>query len=193
MHADFFVISERRWSDWPVVYEKLQIQELARERGDDWSIYIDSDALVHPEIIDFTNFLPRDTVMHNGCDMANVRWDYDEYFLRDGRNIGSCNWCAFASSWCRDLWTPLDISLEEALSRIHPTVDELNTVITADHLIDDYTLSRNIAKFGLKFTTVTEMLPKLGLANAGFFWHAYTITADEKLEKMQEVIKNWRI
>jgi hypothetical protein len=65
--------------------------------------------------------------------------------------------------------------LEEAYKRIYPTVSELNTIITPDHLIDDFTLSRNIAKYGLKFITFRDVLAKLGYPNPGFLWHLYTI------------------
>jgi hypothetical protein len=90
--------------------------------------------------------------------MAAHRWNYDEYFLRGDRNIGSGNWFTVASDWCVDLSRPLDISLDEALRSIYPTVPELNGGITKEHLIDDYALSRNIAKFGLKATTFFDML-----------------------------------
>jgi hypothetical protein len=190
--AEVHVINTRQFPDWPVVYEKLQIQQLARDLHADWCFYIDSDALVHPETIDFTEFIPRDTVAHNGSDMAAVRWDYCDYFRRDGRNIGSCNWCTIASSWCLDLWTPLDISFGQALARIHPTMSELKTVITPEHLIDDFTLSRNIARYGLKFTTLMELLNQVGLSNSEFFWHQYVIDHDTKVEQMREVLTRWR-
>lgn len=189
--ASFEVISERRFPDFPVVYEKLQIKELGK--GNDWNIYIDSDALVHPETIDFTQLISKDTVLHNGSDMGMVRWKYDEYFLRDGRNIGSCNWFTIASDWCLDLWTPLDISLEEAISNINPTVEELNTVVTPEHLIDDYTLSRNIARFGFKFDTVIDLSKRVGLPDANFFFHVYTVSVAEKVKQMKKVLKKWGI
>ena len=196
--AEHVEITERRFPGWPVVYEKLQIHRLAQENGADWHIYIDSDALVHPETPDWTCFLPRDTVAHNGVDMANIRWRYDEYFLRDGRNIGSCNWNTIASSWCLDLWRPLDdLTLEEALDRIHPTVGELNTVITKGHLIDDYTLSRNIARFGLKVKTLGQMEKELGFVDengkvtSAFYWHAYVISVEEKVKQMREILDKW--
>jgi len=149
--AEVCVITERRFHGWPVVYEKLQIHRLGQENGADWHIYLDSDALVHPNTPDWTNFLAMDTVAHNGVDMAAIRWRYDEYFLRDGRNVGSCNWNTIASKWCLDLWRPLDLTLREALASIRPTAQELGSgVIDAAHLIDDYALSRNIARFGLK-------------------------------------------
>jgi hypothetical protein len=187
--ADFHVISERKFPGWPVVYEKLQIHQLAREMQNDWNIYIDSDALVHPETVDWTALLSKDTVAHNGSDMASVRWKYDEYFLRDGRNIGSCNWFTVGSDWCLDLWRPLDdLDKTQALERIFPTPHELNTVITPEHLIDDYTLSRNIARFGLKFKTFRQILSEVGIPGASFFFHIYTETVAEKVRQMKEVL-----
>ena len=156
--AEFYEIRERKFPGWPPVYEKMQIYQLAQEMGNDWNIYIDSDALVHPDCMDITNHLSKDTVAHNGRDPADHRWRYDRFFLRDGRHIGSCNWFTAASDWCIDLWKPLDdLTKEEAVANIYPVVNELNTVIIPEHLIDDYVLSRNIAKYSLKFTTFIFM------------------------------------
>jgi len=47
--ADFEIISTRRWPAYPPVYEKLQIWHLAQEAKNAWSIFVDSDTLVHPE------------------------------------------------------------------------------------------------------------------------------------------------
>jgi len=192
--ADVDFITDRKFPSWPIVYEKLQIYDLERRAKHDRIIYIDSDTLVHPECIDFTSHLSKDTVCHNGADMAGVRWTYDNYFRRDGRNLGSCNWMTIASDWCLDLWHPLeDLTLAEALENIHPVIEELNTVITKEHLIDDYVLSRNIARFGLKFITLIELFPRIGLANANFLWHQYQITIPEKIEQMKAVLEQWKI
>ena len=87
--ADFHIIKERKFDkSLPPVIEKFQVYELSN--GNDWSIYLDSDTLVHPETVDWTNFLNKDTVLFNGVDMGAVRWKYNELFLRDGRNIGAC-------------------------------------------------------------------------------------------------------
>jgi len=190
--AEFFEITERKFPAWPVVYEKLQIYELGEERGDDWSIFLDADTLVHPETFDWAVYIPKDTVAHNGIDFANLRWRYDRYFLRDGRDLGSCNWNTWASAWCRDLWRPLDdLTFDQAVANIFPAVGELNTVITPSHLIDDYTLSRNIARFGLKTTTLMEIQKRLGFEAAGFFWHQYTISVEEKVKEMAWMLSAW--
>ena len=48
--AEIFEITKRRWPDWPVVYEKLQIFYLAQELQSEWQIYFDADTLIHPDM-----------------------------------------------------------------------------------------------------------------------------------------------
>lgn len=191
--AEFYVIKERKFPEWPVTYEKMQIFDLGREMNNDWNIYIDSDAIIHPETLDWTVYLHKDTVAHNGHDMANIRWRYDKYFLRDGRHVGSCNWFTIASDWCLDLWRPLEMTPKEAIANIFPTINEFNTVITPDHLIDDYTLSRNIAKYGLKFTNLKTIQTNLGMDGANFHWHIYTVPIDKKIREMRNLLDVWEI
>ncbi len=188
--AEFRQITTRRWPDYPAAYEKLQIHELGKQA--EWNLYIDADTLIHPDFFDLTCQVGKDTVLHNGRDMAGMRWTYDQYFKRDGRNLGSCNWLALASDWCLDLWTPLDIPLEEALANIHPTVGERAGGIDAAHLLDDYTLSRNIARYGLKFVTVKEICDRVGVP-ASFLWHHYNMPTAQKVTEMRGVLKGWRL
>lgn len=193
--AEVFVIKDRKFPEFPPVYEKLQIYELAQQHENDWNIYIDSDTLIHPDMFDITEQIHKDTVVHNGKDMASHRWKYDRFFLRDGRNIGSCNWWAIASDWCIDLWKPLDdLTLDEAVKRISPVVGEINGVTKADHLIDDFTLSRNIAKYGLKHTTNIDVCEKLGYKGGNpFLWHSYNIPDADKVPQMMNVLQQWGV
>lgn len=190
--ANFRIISERRFPEFPPAYEKLQIFELGREN--DWNIYFDADALVHPDLFDISNHLSKDTVLHWGNDMAGNRWRYDQYFKRDGRHIGSGNWLAVASDWCLDLWHPLDdISFEQAVSQIFPTAMERNNNIDAVHLVDDYTLSRNIARFGLKFKTFQQIQKDLAKDGEVYFFHNYLLAQEQKESKIIEQIKTWEL
>lgn len=189
--AAFHVIDERKYPDMPPVYEKVQIYELSREHDNDWNIYIDSDALIHPDLYDITDFLDKDTALHYSKDLASIRWHYDHYFWRDGRNIGSGNWFTIASDWCRDLWHPLeDMTFEEAVKRIKPIVNEAAHHIEPGHLIDDFVLSRNIARYGLKFITYLELQDKLG-HGGNYHWHQYTRTQEEKIQQIKQVIRDW--
>jgi hypothetical protein len=190
--AFFHIIDQRLTPQMPPVYEKLQIRDLMIERGDEWAIYVDADALVHPDFFDPTNHLEKSVVLHNGVDMAGNRWRYDEYFRRDGRHVGSCNWFTIASDWCVDLWAPLhDMTFKQALANIFPTQNELNTIITREHLIDDYILSRNIARFGLHVTTMSEVLARLGRPNEQYLFHEYTLPIQEKVVKIKEMLSKW--
>jgi len=192
--AEICNITERKFPGTPPVYEKLQIYELAQKYNADWNIYIDSDTLIHPDFFDLTAHISKDTIAHNGKDMATHRWEYDRYFLRDGRHIGSCNWWAIASDWNIELWKPLDdITVDEAISRIYPTVGELNGVVETDHLIDDFTLSRNIAKYGLKHDTIIDICKRVGYEQNGFLWHAYNIPEKDKLAQMHSILAHWGV
>jgi hypothetical protein len=187
--ANIYEITQRKYSEFPVTYEKIQIFSLAKEIGSEWNIYIDSDALIHPECIDFTSYIPKDTVAHHSNDIAGIRWTLDSVFMRDGRFIGSGNWFTIASHWCLDLWHPLDISLDEAIRNIHPTQKELTAGIKPEHLIDDYTLSRNISRFGLKFKPLHEIWKSVGMNIP--YQHQYTVSKKEKLKILKEAYNTW--
>jgi hypothetical protein len=195
LRADRMIIDSRKFPEWPITYEKMQIFELANRLardGYEWFIYLDSDALLHPDLPDITNLIPKDTVAHHSKDPAMVRWVYDKYFLRNGRHIGSGNWFTIASDWCIDLWYPIeDMTPEEVCKRIYPTVHEVKSkVIEPHHLIDDYTLSRNIARFGLKFTTISETLRNLSVPEP-YYYHHYLMPPEAKVLEMHKVLKQW--
>src|SRR5271170_1397401 len=80
--ADLVIITERKYPDMPITFEKFQVAEYAAARGDEWSIFLDADTLIDPEMFDVTNHVPQDTVLHNGSDFAGVRWSYDKYLKR---------------------------------------------------------------------------------------------------------------
>lgn len=189
--ADFHVITERKFPGFPPVYEKLQIYDLGRRN--DWCIYFDADTLVHPDLFDVTNHLSKDTVLHWGNDMAGNRWRYDKFFQRDGRHIGSGNWFTVASDWCLDLWYPLDLTLDEAILNIFPTVAEKNCGVKPEHLIDDYTLSRNIARFGLKFKAFRAIQKELGSESDVYFFHNYLLLPEQKAAQIEAQIARWEL
>ena len=80
----------------------------------------------------------------------------------------------------------------DALKNIYPIQMELKTVITKDHLIDDYVLSRNIAKYGLHVKTLMQLQLELG-DNGNYLWHQYTITIEDKISQMREILKGWGV
>ena len=194
--AIFHVITERKWPEAPPVYEKLQIFNLAQTeyKTADWHIFFDADTMIHPDFFDVTAALTKDTTCSNGSDFSPMRFKPDKYFLRDGRYHGKGNWCGIASDWCIDYFRPLDdISIEEAVSNIYPLQAELNSgIVTADHLIDDYTVSRNIARFGLKHVFIPELLQKFNRGECHLA-HQYVYNHLLKRIWMLEVLKHWGV
>jgi hypothetical protein len=192
--ADFYEITERKFLDFPITYEKCQVYELGQEHKNDWNIFVDCDTVIHPDTPDWTNFLHKDTCAHNGSDLAPIRWRTDRVFWRDGRHIGSCTWFCVASDWTIEMFKPLeDITLEEAVSNIFPTHSETVAGYKPERLIEDYLFSRNIARFGLKFTTFNKLLIDLGLPSS-FLWHMYMTPEEEKAVRMEKLLKeDWKL
>jgi glycosyltransferase involved in cell wall biosynthesis len=193
--AEFYEIKENKFPEWrSLTYNKLQVYELAQQMKNDWNIFIDCDALVHPDMLDLTNFIEKDTVLHNGADFAAIRWKYDRFFKRDGRNIGSPTWFCIASDWCIELFKPLDdLTPEQAYSNIFPVYGELRAGYESWRLIDDYVMSRNIAKYGLKFESFMNLVKKFPSMAGDYLWHNYAIPKEQKLEQMKQVLKRWQI
>ncbi len=186
--AEIVPITERKFPDWPVTYEKMQIHALARS---DWNIYIDSDALLFPDCPDYTLYLDKGTIALHGADVSNIRFRPDIYMRRDGRFLAPGNWFAVVSDLCADYWRPLEVSPAEAVGRITPTVDEVLHGITAAHLVDDYATCSNIARFGLKVKTTTQIDKEAGFNDC--FLHVYTDTAQVKAVKLLNGMDKWGI
>jgi hypothetical protein len=190
--ADFFVITERKFPEFLPVYEKMQIYKLGKEMENDWNIFLDCDTLVHPDLVDLTLHYPRDTVGHHFHDPASLRWKYNEYMKRDGRHIGSCNWFAIASSWCLDFWHPLeDMTQADVAECIFPIQVEVEKGITPVRLLDDYVMTTNIARYGLKYKCVREVMEKLGLDSGNFLLHDYGIPEEHKIVVIKKAINFW--
>jgi hypothetical protein len=200
--AEFFIIDDDKFPGWPLTVNKFQIYDLSRERGDRWSLFMDSDTIVHPDMPDITELIPMDTVFHHNSDFAACRWRPDDFFRRDGRQISSASWIMIASSWCRDFWTPPTeqvtddglgfMTKEEIVHRILLNAKELDYGLPPEHLIDDYTFSRNIARFGLKFTTIHQISEKWKLPFRGL-WHKYLIPDEVKVGMIRETLHWWAV
>ena len=191
--AEFIKITERKFPKWQPTYEKLQMYDLCKQHPADWYYFIDQDAIIHPHFIDITNFINKDVVCHNANDFANVRFRYNEYFWRSGSNIGSCTWFIVFSDWCIDLVHPYEGTPEECYSNIYPIIGEAVAGVTPPRLVEDYILSLNIARYGLKFETVNNIVKKLGFPQNDFLCHFYAIPEEEKVVKIKQVLEMWRM
>lgn len=220
--ADFHIITERKLTlpgacmagGFPGL-EKFQIYELGREMKNEWNIFIDPDCLVHPDFFDVTALLPKDmTCAYGTSDFSPVRFSLDKYFLRDGRLIGKGNWFGICSDWCLDYFHPADDvnDLEEAKTHCFPTLQERTSAkpMSGYNMVEDYIVSRNIARYGLKHTLVSELLARYGrslnfvpqqvmtpqgpaMGEGGPCFHVYQNSAEQKVIMMQNQMKAWGI
>lgn len=187
--AGFHVISERKFLNMPPVYEKFQMKELSERHGNDWNLFFDADTLIHPDFWDVTAVVGKEMTVSHGSDFIPVRFKPDKYFMRDGRWIGKGNWCLIVSDWCTDIWdTTKPVKVVD--SKIFPTVAEGATIIKAEHLIDDYIISRNISRYGLKHVLIPELSEKYKMRQ-GLLWHQYLINSEQKEFYMKKQLMVW--
>lgn len=137
--ADFIEIMDRKYPEFPPTYEKLQVYDLGY--NNEWNILVDADFLLHPLTPDFTKILKPEQVGFDYGYKASVFLDTSsKYFVRDGRDRGIATGLVVTHHINHDLWTPLEGSW-----------DEVKVYTKREHIIDEYCLSRNLAKFGLKY------------------------------------------
>lgn len=135
------LITTRKYPDWPITYEKCQIHEDGKDY--DWNIFIDIDTLLHPNFYDVTLQYPKSVVSFNYGYDADKQLRPDKYFARDGRNVGIATNFVVTSDWTHELWEPLDMPLETA-----------RQCVIRQHIMDEYCMSRNLAKYGFKYAGV---------------------------------------
>jgi len=190
--ADFCVINKRTRPELPANCEKFQIYDLSKDY--DWTMYLDADTLVHEDAFDPTELIDKDCVLFNGIDFAGVRFNLDDpVFRRRKEKIGACSWMVMCSDWTRDVWTPpeqQDITFKHALSCIHPAEFERKFGYGPEHIVDDYLLSRNIARFGLNVKTLDrDIYPVIHCC--GHFVHTYAVDEAYKLRFLKKHVQIW--
>jgi len=146
--ADFNLIHKAKFEGWPPNYERFQIWE--QGLGYLWNINIDADFIVHPELEDVTVNDP--AIVRAEASMHCDHFFYpNQYFLRDGRNIGMSDNFILSSHWTHDVWTPLNLTYEEASKHC----------IRDPRQVSEFAVSLNIARFGLKASGAVKDKSKL--------------------------------
>lgn len=151
--AEFNLITERRYPDFPPTYEKVQVYDYGKDS--EWNILLDADLVVSEGAPDVTLGDPSFVLAQSMFDASSM-FSADQYFLRDGRNIGIAGGMVVSSIYTHDLWTPLEFGYIEASRRSKRM-----------HILDEYCISRNLARFGLKFGGVGhfENFQHIGVAD----------------------------
>ncbi|MDP1712431.1 MAG: hypothetical protein Q8K86_08240 [Candidatus Nanopelagicaceae bacterium] len=144
--AELVVITERKFPEWPITYEKLQIYELCR--NDEWSVLIDADTVISDALPDVTKVIPPTCVGMNLSYPADILFPLNDWFIRDGRKIGVVGCFLSAHRICRDFWTPFTEGPEEIVRRMTTGVKAV------PFNVDEYCFSCNLARYGLKMSGI---------------------------------------
>jgi hypothetical protein len=170
--ADINIISERTHPNLPVMIEKLQVHKYGENY--DWNLLMDADILVHPNTYNpFINFDPR-MVGNKDEYPASNQLRLDKYFIRDGRNLGLSGCLLASSRLTHDLWEfPQDLTEEDILNNIH----------APRKCVDEYVVSRNLAKYGLKYH---ELFP---VKDYNLLYHVGCY--DEDKNRILDLAKDW--
>lgn len=141
--ADLNIIEKRKFPEWHINYEKMQVHELGKHA--DANFLVDSDVLIHPQFPDFVNIIPEHHIAFNDNYHASTKFVLNDYFARDARDVGIATNAVVSYRSTHDVWEPLTITPDEGR--------KITFVREGD--IDEYCLSHNMAKYGLKYTGIT--------------------------------------
>lgn len=184
LDAKFIIMCMRDYPQQPITLEKFQLKRIANAYNDNWSIFIDSDCLVHPDMPDVTKMLRPDTVAMYGFDQAYTRFKDNIYFQRDGRYLSSCGWFVVSSHLTRnDLYELPKRNINKLISDISLTNSEKSHT-TPEHLIDEYILSMNIARYGLKTVSLIANFHQ-------FLFHYYNASWPAKEQLIKDQLIKW--
>lgn len=176
--ADLNVITERSFHTMHVNYEKFNVYYDGVNY--DANFLVDADVLIHDQFPDFTLIVPNHKVAFNDNYHASSKFKIEDsiYFQRDGRDVGIASNAVITYKSTHDLWEPL-------YGKYNIELDDVLKVREGD--IDEFTLSLNLAKYGLKYCGITpEDWQRY------YFVHIGTGDRDMALRKANYVLKVWR-
>jgi len=141
--ADFKIISDRKFPEFPLNYERLQIHELGKDYY--WNACIDADYVIDPERLEnpSQNRDPLKVYSENAMN-ADYFFAPHPYLLRDGRNDGIADNFVMASWFTHDFWAPLDMSYDQASKYC----------IRNPRQVSEFCFTLNVARYGLKLDQV---------------------------------------
>ena len=100
--ADFNVIREAKYQDYPRNYERLQVWKDGADY--DWNIVLDADTILHRDFEDPTEWMPKDHCGSLWTTDAKFYFEQCRHFERDGRNIGVADCFVVSSYLTHCLW-----------------------------------------------------------------------------------------
>lgn len=171
--AKFEVITERKFPGWPITYEKLQLCERAKDN--DWTIFVDADTVIGSDLPDLTKMVKPNIIgVHMAYD-ADKTLPNEYFMIQDRRNVGVVTSFMVVPKACHKIWTPLEEDVKSALRR-------LSCVDAVDHIVDEYCISRNLARYRFNFIGLTQ------LCDGKFLHLSATVENKDIINKAKEFV-----
>jgi hypothetical protein len=169
------LITERKFPNWHIHYEKMQIYEDGKNYH--LNVLVDADLMIHPDYPDIVTLCPETHIGMMDAYDIDKKCELNGYFIRDGRNVGVASNFVASTYLTHDIWKPLKITPEQG--------KKITFVREGD--IDEYCLSHNLAKYGLKYCGLThhKQLQKMIL-------HTGTGNRKKSLELANNTLNEWR-
>lgn len=126
----------------PITAEKLQIYNIGRLS--DWNCICDADLMLRPDFVDPSNWGSPEIVRSSYSFKASEKFVMNKFFERNCRDLGLSGGFVMASQMCHDVWEYPNSWLY-ALTQVHNK-----------HLIDEYVIAKNMARYGLHYDGVSN-------------------------------------
>ena len=194
--ADFHVITERKFPDFPLMLEEFQMYEFSNSY--DWIIFLDGDCLINPNGKDLTKLVDDDVVLiakHNSPvhhffpndieGKYNLQYYAPFFFLVFHKNSRDC---VKPYDNPHDYYKHLNLnsSHSEMISymkiRTHLTENEIK-----DTLIDEFLLTLNLHKYNIKTASLQEDFQYLKIIEHD------SIARDEKIFNLKKAVEHIKL
>ena len=190
--ADFHVITERKFPDFPLMLEEFQMYEFSNSY--DWIIFLDGDCLINPNGKDLTKLVDDDVVLiakHNSPvhhffpndieGKYNLQYYAPFFFLVFHKNSRDC---------VKPYANPYDYYNHINLNSSHPEMisymkirNHLTEKEIKDTLIDEFLLTLNLHKYNIKTASIQEDFQHLKIIEHD------SIARDEKIINLNKAVE----
>jgi len=194
--ADFHIINERKFPNFPLMIEEFQMYDYSSEY--DWIIFLDADCLINPKGVDLTKLVEDDRVLiakynspthhfhsKNIEGMYNFKYYAPFFFLVFHKNSNKC---------VKPYENPYDYY---DYINLNPTNSEMNTYmnirahLTEEEikgtLIDEFLLTLNLHRYDIKTASLQEDFPGINII-------AHTSDErDVKIKYLKDSIKQMKL
>lgn len=175
--ADFNRITERRFPDFPINYERMQIYELGK--GYDWNLNVDADMLMGESLVDVTTRVLPEKVGTAMIFQLSEAFPIagNPIFERASQDIGIVDMFNVTSRLTHDFWRPLPGPFDE-YRNCSPRWGERK--------VSEFCVSMNFHRNGYQAAGV--FIPADHVHHLNYTTHD---APAEVLKKAEEVLKGW--